>query len=110
MRLNRLDQLPAHRVKRIERSQRVLKDRTDFAATDMPHLIVIEMVNALTFEQDLPASDTPRRLQQTNDGRAGEGFTRARFTNHTEDFTGGDIERNVVQRTQRAAASGKFDN
>ena len=105
---NGFGQLPANGVQRVERGQRVLKNRTDLAAPDVAHLVVVQVVNALAFEQNLPPGHTARWLQQTNDRRARERLARTRLAHHAQNFTGGDVERNIVQRTQRAVAAGEF--
>ena len=101
-------QLSADGVQRVERGQRVLKNRTDLAAPNVAHLVVVQVIDALAFEQDLPPGHTARWLQQANDGRARERFARTRFAHHAQNFTGGDVERNIVERTQRTVAAGEF--
>ena len=81
MRLDRLDELAADRVERIERGQRVLEDRADLPAADLAHRVVRQRVDALAVEagsrraamrpggssrpmiaapvSDLPAPDSP---------------------------------------------------
>ena len=77
MRLNGFCQLLAHAVQRVERRKRVLKDRANLAAPDVPQLVVVQVVNALAFKQNLATGDAARRLQQANDGRARERFASA---------------------------------
>jgi hypothetical protein len=101
-------QLPADGIQRVERGQRILKNRTDFAAPDVAHLVIVQVVDALTFEQDLPPRHAARWLQQTDDGRARERFARTRFAHHAQDFAGRDVERYIVQRTQGAVAVGEL--
>ena len=72
--------------------------------------LVVEVVDALAFQQDLPAGDAARRLQQADDGRAGERLARAGLADHAQDLAGRDVEGDVVERAQRAAAAGKFDD
>ena len=110
MRLDGFNQLAAYGVKRVQRGQRVLKNRADTAAPDAAHLLVRQVVDALAFEQDLPAANAPRRLQQPDDGRAGERLSGARLAHHAQDFTRRDVKGNVVQRAQRTAPAGKFDD
>ena len=44
----------------------------DLATADLAHLFVGQIVDALAVEQDLPAGDPAWRLQQADDGGAGE--------------------------------------
>jgi hypothetical protein len=69
-----------------------------------------EVVDALAFQQDLPAGHAAGRLQQADDGRAGERLARARFAHHAQDLARRDGEGNVVQRAQGAAAAREFDH
>ena len=92
MRLYRLDQLPAHRVQRVERGQRVLKNRTNPPTPNVPHLLVRQVVDAFAFEQDLTAADAPRRFQQPDDGGAGQRLAGARLADNTKDFTRSDVK------------------
>ena len=105
---NGLGQLPADGIQRVERGQRVLKNRTNLAAPNVAHLIGIQVVDALSFQQYLPPGHAAWRLQKANDGRARERLACARLAHHAQNFTGGDVERNIVQRTQRAVAAGEF--
>jgi hypothetical protein len=68
-----------------------------------------QVVDALAAEQDLAAGDAPRRLEQADDGRAGERLAGARFADHAQDLARRDVERDVVQRQQRAAPRGELD-
>ena len=42
--------------------QRVLEDGPDLSAADAPHLLIRQVVDALTGQADLAAGDAPRRL------------------------------------------------
>ena len=46
-------QLAAHGVQRVQRGQRVLKNRADAAPADVAHFFVAQVVDALAVEQDL---------------------------------------------------------
>jgi hypothetical protein len=60
---DRLDQLLADRVQRIQRGQRVLEDRADLAAADLAHLLRGQRVDAQAGELDFARSDAPGRLE-----------------------------------------------
>jgi hypothetical protein len=104
VRQNGFDQLLPDSVERVQRGQRILKDGADLAAPYVAHRRMIEVVDALAFEQDLPAGHPPGRLQQADDGRAGQRLARAGFTHDTEDLSRRDIKkmsssaRNVPRR------------
>ena len=110
MRQNGFSQLPANAVKRVQRCQRVLKNRPDLAPADGSHLIRRQVINALAFQQNFSAGDAPGRLQQADDGRAGQRLAGTRFTHHAQNFTRCDVKGNAVQRPQRAVPAGKLDN
>ena len=108
MNLNCLGQLPAHGVERVQRGQRVLKDGADAAAADLAHRFGGQVVDALAGQPDFAAGDPAGRLQQADDGRAGERLASARLAHHAQDLAGCDVERHIVQRQQGAAAGRKF--
>jgi len=103
-------ELAAHGVQRVQRGQRVLKDRADAAATDVAHFLVAEVVDALAFEQDLARCHAARGLQQADDGSASERFARAGLPHHAQDLAGCNGEGNVVQGAQGTATAREFDN
>ena len=107
--LDRLDQLPADRVERIERGQRVLEDGADRAAAHPPHLLVGQVVDAPAVEADLAAGDAPGRVEQADDRRAGQRLARARLADDAQDLARRDRERDVVEREQGPAARGELD-
>ena len=101
-------QLLADAAGRVERGQWVLKNRPNLAAPNVAHLVGVQVVYALAFQQNLATRHTAWRLQQANDGGPGQRLAGTRLAHHTQDFAGCDVERNVVQRTQRAVAAGEF--
>ena len=103
-----LDELPADRVQRVQRSQRVLEDGADLAAADAAHLLAAEVVDALAFEADLAAGHAAGGLEQADDGRARERLAGPGFTDHAQDLAGLDGKRDVVQREQRAVPGGEL--
>ena len=98
-----LGQLPAHGVQRIQRSQRILEHGADLAAAHTAHLLVGQVVDAATAQQDLAGGHAPGRLQQADDGRAGQRLAGAGFADHAQDLARLDREGHVVQRSVRAA-------
>ena len=53
---------------------------------------------------DLAAGDAAGRLDQPDDGGAGEGLAGAGFADHAQHLAAGDVEGDAVERPQRAAA------
>src|SRR3546814_14943177 len=67
MRLDRLDELFADRVERVQARQRVLEDRADVLAADPAQRLVGQIVDPPALETDLAAGDPARRLEQPDD-------------------------------------------
>ena len=57
---NRLDQLVADAIQRIQAGQRILKDHTDLFAAHAAHLLIRQVVDAPPVEIDRAAGDAPR--------------------------------------------------
>ena len=96
--LDRLDQLPADRVQRIERRQRILEHRADLAPADPAHRLVRQVVDAPAGEPDLAAGDATGRVDEPDDRRAGERLAGAGFADHAQHLARRDVERDVVDR------------
>ena len=56
-----------------------------------------------------PRGDAAGRLEQADDGVAGQRLARARFAHHAQHLAGRDVERHVVDREQRAAPRRELD-
>jgi hypothetical protein len=93
----------------VERGERVLKDGADAFAADAAHRLRGKIVDALAFEPNLARGDAPRRVEQTDDGHAGECFAGARFADDAKHLARRDFERQVVHGAQRALARGELD-
>src|SRR6185312_14876982 len=100
MRQDRLDQLVADAVERIEAGQRVLEDHADALAAQQPHLRARQVVDTLAAESDLAAGDAARRLQQADDRRSGDRLAGAGFADHAEHLAGRDVEGEIVDGGQ----------
>ncbi len=68
-----------------------------------------QVVDALAAQQHFAARDAAGRLDQPDDGRAGDRFAGAGFADHAEHLARRDVERDVVDRGQRAAPGREFD-
>jgi hypothetical protein len=106
---DRLDELLADRVQRVERGQRILEDRADLAPADLAHVVVRQVVDAQPVELDLAGGDAAGRLEQADDRRPREALACARLAHHTEHLARRDRERHVVDRQQRATARRELD-
>ena len=109
MGLDGLDELAADGIERIETGQRILEDGADPGAAYFAHLLVGQVVDAPSFEPDLARGDAAGRLEQADDGVAGERLAGARFAHHAQNLAGGDVERHVVDRQQGAAPRRELD-
>ena len=78
-------------------------------AAQAAHRVTFEVVNAGAVHMDFTLRDVGRRGEQADDSIACHGFSRAGFTNHAEDFTGGDVVGYIVHRAQDAMAGGDFN-
>ena len=56
---NGFGELPADRVERIERGERVLEDRADFAAAHLAHFVIRQIVDAAAAKPDLARAIRP---------------------------------------------------
>ena len=110
MGLDGLHQLLAHAVQRVERGQRVLKNRADVAATQTAQALSVQVVDALAVKPNAATGDAPGWLEQTNDGRAGERLAGTRLAHHAQHLTGGHAEGHTVQSPQHAPAAGELDH
>ncbi len=103
------DQLLADGVERVERSQRILKDRADAPAPDASQRFGGQIVDALAAQPHLAPRDPPGSLEQADDRHAGKGLAGARLAHHAEHFPALDREGHVVDGHQRCAPSRELD-
>ncbi len=101
MRADRLDELAADRVERIERRERILEDRADPAAADLAHRVVWQLVDAPAVEPDLARGDASRRLEQADDRRAGQRLAGAGLADDAQHLAGRDVR--TTRRRPRSA-------
>ena len=109
MGLDGLDELMADRIERIEAGQRVLEDGADAGAAHLAHLLVGQIVDAPALEADFAAGNAARRFEQADDGSAGQRLAGARFAHHAQHLARRDVEGDVVDREQGAAARRELD-
>src|SRR4030095_5430145 len=101
MREDRLLELRAYGVERIQRSERVLEYDPDPAAANAAQLVLREIVDAPALEQDFSGGDASRRLEQPDDGETGERLARARLADEAHDLAGADRKGNGVDGDAR---------
>ena len=109
MRLNRLNQLPANGVERIQRGQRILENRADFAATNLAQCLVRQVVNTFAVEQNLATGDATGWFQQPDDRSTSQGFASPRLSDHAQYFTRRNGERHVIDGREDTAPRRKFN-
>ena len=105
---DRLDDLVADPVERIEAGQRILEDHADPFAADAADFFRRQMIDPHSRQIDLAAGDAAGRIDQPDDGKAGDRFAGAGLADHAEHFALGDVEGDAVDRAQRAAAGEEF--
>jgi hypothetical protein len=81
----------------------------DAPTADPPQCLRRQVVDAFPVQVHGSAGDAARRRQQSNDRRAGQRFSGARFADDAENFAGSDVEGSLVDRTKRPAPRRKFN-
>src|SRR6185437_59535 len=106
---NRLDELSADAVERVEAGQRILEDGADALAADLPQPLGREVVDALAGKHDTACRDAPRPVDEADDGGAGHRFAGAGFADHAQHLAGADLERHIVDRDKLGPPCREFD-
>ena len=84
--LQRLHQLVADGVDRVEAGHGVLEDHGDILAPDVSHLLLVEGEQILAVEGDAAAHDFAGFLQQADDGIGFHGLTGTGFAHDAHHF------------------------
>ena len=84
VRLHRLDHLRVDAQDRIERHHRVLEDHRDAVAAQRAHLAFGQLREVLALIQDRAADDAARRIDQADDGEAGDRLAGAGFADQAQ--------------------------
>ena len=108
MRQDRLGQLIADPQQRIEAGQRILEDDADPPPADLAHPLPAADCRCARRREDLAAGDPAGRIEQADDGEAGERFAGAGFADDAEHLAWRDVERDAVERGQRPLPGGEF--
>ena len=100
----RLHDLLPDRQDRIERGHRLLEDHGDVAPAHRAHVVVGELEQVATLEQDAAGGDAGRVPgQQPHDGERGHRLAAAGFADDGHDLAAVDVVGDAVDRAHRAA-------
>ena len=88
---------------RVERIHGALEDDGDPAPAELAQFRIIHFQDILAFEEDLPAGDQGRGMQDAQDGMGDGGFAAAGFAGQTDHFARLNGERNPIHRLDRSA-------
>ena len=111
----RLDDLLADRIDRVQRAHRLLEDHGDLGAAQPLHrarafLGEVADLAVAGMEQDLAPRDTARgRRDQPHDGEARHRFAGARFADDHQGFAAPHLEGYAGHGLDRAGVAGEFD-
>ena len=106
---NGLHQLMLNGEQRVEGGHGVLEDEPDTGTTDGPHLVLALAGDELAIEIDIATGDAARRAQEIDNGVADGGLAGAGFTDHPDNLTLFDREREILHRGQHPVAGGVLD-
>src|SRR3984893_1691012 len=109
MRGDGLDQLAADAVERVEAGERVLEDGADALAADPAQRLRRQVIDALAGEQDAAGGDAAGRVDQADDGGAGDRLAGAGLADDSEPLARADLEGYIVDRDQRRAPRRELD-
>ena len=104
---DRLDDLRAHAVERVQRGQRILEDHCDLVAAHLAQRLVVELEQVAPAEQDLPADLRPLGARQAEDAERGDGLARAGLADDPERAGGLELQRDPVQGLHETVFGGE---
>ena len=105
MQADRLDDLVARRLDRIEAGHRFLEDHRDGVAAHGAHLGFGQVEQVPAFEEDLAARDPAGRTRhQPHDGERGHRLAAARFAHDAQRLAWRERERDTVHGREHTAA------
>ncbi|CAM5286418.1 Vitamin B12 import ATP-binding protein BtuD [Streptomyces fumanus] len=103
----RLGDLPAHRVVRRQRGQRVLEDHGDLVAAELLHLLLGGGDEFLAVQDDLAVDRGGARVVQAQDGQVGHGLAGAGLADDAQGPAALDVEGETVDRPDDAVLRGE---
>jgi hypothetical protein len=96
--------------RRIQGSERFLKDDRYLSAPDAAPLTLAPVQQLCAFKQDAAAHFAGRARDQTQERHSGDTFAAAGFTDYAQGFFCAHLERHVVDSRQHAPPQQKFDS
>ena len=102
MREHGFDHLRVDPEDRVQRHHRVLEDHRHAIPTHLAHFLAGKLDDIDAIQENAPANDTSRRIDETHDRITGHRLARARFTDESHDLAAIDDERHVVDRLHDA--------
>ena len=109
MRADRLDELAADRIQRIQRRQWILEHRADFAAAHFAHRFVRKIVDAPSRQPNFAARNPAGWIDEADYRGAGERFARARFADDAQHLALCNRKADIAHCDERASTRGKLD-
>ncbi len=106
---DRLEDLLADLVERVERGQGVLEDHRDLVAAHAAQLLGVELVQVLALEHDAAGDLGVRRPGQAEDGHVGDALAAARLADDAERLALLDRERDAVHGLDHAVVGLEVD-
>ena len=107
---DRLDQLVADRLDRVERAERVLEDHRDPPAAHAAEDVLLRAAQLELAERDRAAADLPRRLEQPEDRHRDGRLAGSRLADHAEPLARPDRQRQTVDRQHRPVLEWEVDD
>jgi hypothetical protein len=106
----RLHDLEADGEHRVERGHRLLEDHRDVAPAYLAHLVVRQLQEIATLEEDPPADDPPGGLRkQPHDRERRDRFSASRFADERDHFTGANGIGDAFHRAHYPARGDEVD-
>ena len=105
----RLEQLEADRLHRVQRAERVLEDHGHPAAAHVAQELLRRAGELELAEPDRPRGDVPRRLEQPEHGERHRRLARARLADEREPLAASELEGQIVDRADNAAVDRILD-
>jgi hypothetical protein len=104
---DRLEQLVADRVDRVQARHRLLEDHGDLPAADREHVLLAQRADVAALEQDAAAVEAPRRARdQLHGAHRGHALAAAGLADHGERLPGEERHVHAVHRLDARAAGG----
>jgi hypothetical protein len=93
----------------MQRRQRVLKNRPDAPPANGAHVLLRQAIDTSPVEGDRSAGSAPRLIEKADDRCSRRRLACARFAYDAEYLARRDVERNTIERRQRAVPAVEDD-